>query len=250
MSAKMPYGAIVISGPTGSGKSTTLRAAMSLVPTTRRVYSFEDPIEGDMMHVIQCPIDPKSPETDWVPMTKASLRMDPDVMMYGELREKEVAAIFTRAATTGHLVYTTIHTNSAIDIIPALHDMGIPYQRLADPTFLRILGAQRLIPGLCKHCRIPINEGLSGSFSGDRLREYFKDQPDTVYIANKEGCDHCDYTGSTSDRLIAEVINVDGRDKEYILNGDTNGWLKHLKEKGWRDMKSHAELLVLSLIHI
>lgn len=240
----MPFGAIVISGPTGSGKSTTLQATMALIPPDKRVYTFEDPIESDMQNATQCPVNDDNPKTTWLAFAKASLRLDPDVLMYGELREKEVAKVFLRAATTGHLVLTTLHTNTALDIAPALVDMGVSPQRLADPTFLRVLGAQRLVSALCQQCRLPAHEHLGDDFNDARLAEYFKDVLDTVFLNNPEGCAACNHTGNSGSRLIAEVINVDGLDREYIAACDTNGWLKHLKSKGWRDMKDHAEILV------
>lgn len=242
--ATMPFGAIIISGPTGSGKSTTLRSAIALAPDNKRIYSFEDPIEADMAGVTQCPVNEENPELTWINLAKTSLRLDPDIIVFGELRSKEVAEIFTRAATTGHLVFTTLHTNSAIDIIPALQEMGVSYQRLSDPTFIRILGAQRLIPGICTNCAVPAIHGLKKNIRDERLREYFKDDLLNIFCASEVGCEHCDYTGSAGDRLIAEVICLDGKDRELIASGDTNRWLAHLKDKGWRDMKAHAELQV------
>lgn len=244
-SASLPYGGVVISGPTGSGKSTTLRSTMSLIPRNRRVYTFEDPIESVIDGASQVPIDPESEVTNWPRMTKISLRLDPDVLMYGEIREKEVAKIYTRAATTGHLVYTTLHTNSAIDVVPALNEMGISFLRLADPTFLRVIGAQRIVPSLCVHCRVPASEGLSDEdLSSSRIKYHFQDSLDSVFVESKVGCRECSYTGSGGRQILAEVINIDGADREYIKKGDTNAWLKHLTSKGWRDMKAHAEILV------
>ena len=244
-SALLPYGGVVISGPTGSGKSTTLRSSMSLIPANRRVYTFEDPIESVIPGASQVPIDPESEVTNWPRMTKISLRLDPDVLMYGEIREKEVAKIYTRAATTGHLVYTTLHTNSAIDVVPALNEMGISFLRLADPTFLRVIGAQRILPSLCKHCCVPGTEGLNrNDLASIRIRKHFNDCLDSIYVESETGCKECAYTGSGGRQILAEVINIDGADREFIKKGDTNAWLKHLTEKGWRDMKGHAEILV------
>lgn len=242
--ATMPFGAMVISGPTGSGKSTTLRAALALVPSDKRIYTFEDPVEGNIPTASQVPINEENPDTDWASMSKVSLRMDPDILMYGELRDKIVAAIYVRAASSGHLVFTTLHTNSAVDIIATLADKGVSYQRMADPTFLRVLGAQRLIPELCLSCRLPAREALSGHIDEERLSRHFGSGYDEIYVQNPQGCHACDHSGSARDTLIAEVINIDGRDREYIFKGDTNAWLRHLKSKGWRDMKDHAELLV------
>lgn len=240
----MPFGAIVISGPTGSGKSTTLRATMALIPDHKRVYTFEDPIEADMPNATQCPVNEDNPKTTFLSFAKASLRLDPNVLMYGELREKDVTKVFLRASTTGHLVLTTLHTNTAIDIVPALADLGISHQRLADPTFLRVLGAQRLLPAICQECRVVADGMLGDDIDDARLAEHFGDVLNSVYITNPVGCEKCNFTGNAGSRLIAEVINVDGLDRDYIASGDTNGWLKHLKSKGWRDMKDHAEILV------
>lgn len=244
--ATMPFGAMVISGPTGSGKSTTLRAALALVPKDKRIFTFEDPVEGNIPAASQVPINEDNPDTDWAAMSKMSLRMDPDVLMYGELRDKIVAAIYVRAAGSGHLVFTTLHTNSAVDIIGTLASKGISYERMADPTFLRVLGAQRLIPQLCMACRLPAREALKNHIDEERLSRHFANCYDKIYVQNPDGCPACDYSGSARDTLIAEVINIDGHDREFIFKGDTNGWLKHLKAKGWPDMKDHAEILVRS----
>lgn len=151
---KKPYGMIVISGPTGSGKSTTLYAMLSaLNDDTRNIVSLEDPIEYYISGVNQSQVRPEI-GYDFASGLRQILRQDPDVIMVGEIRDKETAQLAVHAALTGHLVLTTLHTNNAMGIIPRLLDMGV------DPFLLPstlILGlAQRLVRRLCEESRSPL----------------------------------------------------------------------------------------------
>ena len=143
-----PYGIILVSGPTGSGKSTTLRGMIQEVDTmTDNVMSLEDPVEYDLPGVSQSQVRPEIGYT-FATGLRAALRQDPDIIMVGEIRDKETAQLAIQAALTGHLVLSTIHTNSSIGVIPRLIDMGIdPY--LIAPT-LKMAMAQRLAKTLCK----------------------------------------------------------------------------------------------------
>jgi type II secretory ATPase GspE/PulE/Tfp pilus assembly ATPase PilB-like protein len=144
---KEPYGIILISGPTGSGKSTTLRGMIGEVDTlTENVMSLEDPIEYNLQGVSQSQVRPEIGYT-FATGLRAALRQDPDIIMVGEIRDKETAQLAIQAALTGHLVLSTIHTNNSIGVIPRLIDMGVdPY--LIAPT-LKMAIAQRLAKTLC-----------------------------------------------------------------------------------------------------
>lgn len=238
--AKFPYGGILTSGPTGSGKSTTVAAALRLVSTDRRVITFEDPIEHDLVNASQVPVNPKNPNTTWEVLLEASLRQDPDVMFFSEIRNKAVAALFSRASSTGHLVYATIHANTATQIPRVLHDMGLPLSTLTDESFLRVIGSQRLIKRLCSSCSTPIQESNAPSIDKARLQEYFGHDYANIKVANPYGCDRCVNTGFSGVGMVAEVIRLDTEDREYIANEDYAGWRKALVEKGWVDIREHA----------
>jgi type II secretory ATPase GspE/PulE/Tfp pilus assembly ATPase PilB-like protein len=144
---KAPYGIILMSGPTGSGKSTTLFAMLSeLDRETQNVVSIEDPVEYEVDHVSQSQVHPEIGYT-FASGLRSILRQDPNVIMVGEIRDKETAQLAIQAALTGHLVFSTIHTNTAAGVIPRLIDMGVdPY--LIAPTLIAAIG-QRLVRKLC-----------------------------------------------------------------------------------------------------
>jgi type II secretory ATPase GspE/PulE/Tfp pilus assembly ATPase PilB-like protein len=143
-----PFGIILISGPTGSGKSTTLRGMIQELDLDKdNVMSLEDPIEYNMPGVSQSQVRPEIGYT-FAHGLRAALRQDPDVIMVGEIRDKETAQLAIQAALTGHLVLSTIHTNNAIGVIPRLVDMGVDPYLIAQTLKMAI--AQRLARTLCK----------------------------------------------------------------------------------------------------
>ncbi len=170
-----PYGIILISGPTGSGKSTTLFAMLSEVDReTANVVSIEDPVEYEIPGVAQSQVHPEIGYT-FASGLRSILRQDPDVIMVGEIRDKETAQLAVQAALTGHLVFSTIHTNSAVGAIPRLVDMGVdPY--LIAPTLIASIG-QRLVRRLCEGAgqEIPITESIRGIIDKE-----FVDLPEDV----------------------------------------------------------------------
>jgi len=159
---KTPYGIILISGPTGSGKSTTLFAMLSeLDRETFNVVSVEDPVEYEIPGVAQSQVHPEIGYT-FASGLRSILRQDPDIIMVGEIRDKETAQLAVQAALTGHLVFSTIHTNSAVGAIPRLVDMGVdPY--LIAPTLIASIG-QRLVRQLCEGAGkpVPVTESIKG----------------------------------------------------------------------------------------
>jgi type IV pilus assembly protein PilB len=157
---RAPYGIILIAGPTGSGKSTTLFTMLSEMDReTRNVVSIEDPVEYEIQHVSQSQVHPEIGYT-FASGLRSILRQDPDIIMVGEIRDKETAQLAIQAALTGHLVFSTIHTNTAAGAIPRLVDMGVdPY--LIAPTLVAVVG-QRLVRELCPEAGkpIPVSESI------------------------------------------------------------------------------------------
>ena len=158
--AQKPYGMILITGPTGSGKTTTLYAIMQILNNDEsNIVSLEDPVEYVVEGVNQSQIKPEI-NYDFATGLRHILRQDPDIILVGEIRDKETAKLAVQAALTGHLVLSTLHTNNAIGVVPRLVDMGIdPY--LIPPT-LRLAIAQRLLPTLCKDSKaaVPLKGGV------------------------------------------------------------------------------------------
>lgn len=194
-----PHGIILVTGPTGSGKTTTLYAVLSaLNNTNRNILTVEDPIEYDLDGIGQTPVNSKVDMT-FAKGLRAILRQDPDVVMVGEIRDKETAQIAVQASLTGHLVLSTLHTNSAVGAITRLQDMGIePF--LLSSSLLGIL-SQRLIRNLCPECKKPQDLSLS-----DRQKYAFSDE-DKIF--QSVGCSSCLQLGFKGRSGIYEVIEVD-----------------------------------------
>ncbi|MBI5541219.1 MAG: type II/IV secretion system protein [Bacteroidia bacterium] len=220
---KKPHGIILISGPTGSGKTTTLYATLKILNKENvNILTIEDPIEYTLDGVNQVQLK-ESIGLTFASALRTFLRQDPDIIMLGEIRDNETAQMAIRAALTGHLVLSTIHTNSAWGTISRLIDMEVPSFLLANTLSLSV--AQRLVRVLCPHCKtqVPYDSSLlPKSFVLPRKLE-------TLYTAT--GCEKCYYTGYRGRRAVYEVITMDYNLSERIKAGDMNvGSL--LKEKG------------------
>jgi len=207
---RSPHGIILVTGPTGSGKSTTLYAALSEINTKdRNILTVEDPIEYDLEGVGQTQVNAKVDMT-FARGLRAILRQDPDVVMVGEIRDLETAQIAVQASLTGHLVLSTLHTNTAIGAIARLRDMGIePF--LLSTSLLAVL-AQRLVRTLCPQCKKP--HALSEE---DRLR--YEMPIGTRYLYQASGCEHCNNTGYKGRTGIHELLMVDDAVREAIHAG-------------------------------
>ena len=201
-----PHGIILVTGPTGSGKTTTLYAGLTLLNSTdRNILTVEDPIEYLLEGIGQTQVNPKVDMT-FARGLRAILRQDPDVVMVGEIRDLETAQIAVQASLTGHLVLSTLHTNSAVGAVTRLHDMGIePF--LLSSSLLGVL-AQRLVRNLCPACRraAPATERECD------LLDVSPASPPTIYHA--VGCPECKNSGYRGRSGIYELIVVD----EHIRN--------------------------------
>jgi general secretion pathway protein E len=207
-----PNGIIVVSGPTGSGKTTTLYAALGRMDSKRRnIMTIEDPIEYQIPDIGQLQVKPK------IGLTFASglrhiLRQDPDIILVGETRDSETAEIAVRAALTGHLVFTTLHTNDAPGAVLRLGDMGVEPFLLA--SCLRGILAQRLVRRLCEQCRQPV------VFRHEQLRKlppaFHRLEQAPVWQA--AGCPRCleGYRGRVG---LFELMSIDGEMQDLIRGG-------------------------------
>lgn len=198
---KKPHGIILISGPTGSGKTTTLYATLKILNKERsNIITIEDPIEYTLEGVNQVQLKEDIGLT-FAGALRSFLRQDPDVIMLGEIRDGETAQMAIRAALTGHLVLSTIHTNSAWGTISRLADMGVPPFLLA--STLNTSVAQRLLRLLCTECK------EEKAFDAKHLPKTFKVPKQIERYFVPKGCEHCHYTGYKGRKAIYEVIPID-----------------------------------------
>jgi type IV pilus assembly protein PilB len=228
---KKPHGIILISGPTGSGKTTTLYATLKILNKEKsNILTIEDPIEYTLEGINQVQLREDIGLT-FARALRTFLRQDPDVIMLGEIRDSETAQMAIRAALTGHLVLSTIHTNSAWGTISRLVDMGVPSFLLANTINLSV--AQRLLRILCPECKE--KRGLE---PGELPRTYkLAKTIDSHYVA--KGCEHCHFTGYKGRRAVYEVLPVDQELSEKIKSNlfDISGWLS---ERNIRTLKDNA----------
>jgi type IV pilus assembly protein PilB len=208
-----PHGMVLVTGPTGSGKTITLYSAINKLNTTStNISTVEDPVEIYLAGINQVNVNPKI-GLNFAAVLRAFLRQDPDIIMVGEMRDLETAEIGIHAAQTGHLVLSTLHTNSAFETLTRLINMGIPHYNLA--TSISLIVAQRLVRRLCDHCKktitIPISELLRMGFIKDDLLNL------TIY--SPVGCQHCTqgYKGRVG---IFEMLPVTEKISTAILDNN------------------------------
>jgi type IV pilus assembly protein PilB len=213
LAIKKPNGIILISGPTGSGKTTTLYATLKLLnKPTNNILTIEDPIEYTLDGVNQVQLKEEIGLT-YTEALRSFLRQDPDIIMLGEIRDAQTAQMAMRAALTGHLVLSTIHTNSAWGTISRLVDMGIPAYLLSSTLNLSV--AQRLIRTLCPHCKKQVE------FDKNEFPENYRNfKIQTHYKTG--GCQQCYYTGFKGRKAIYEVINITKELTDEIKKSSTS----------------------------
>jgi general secretion pathway protein E len=231
---RKPHGIILVTGPTGSGKTTTLYAALERLNNKRRnIMTVEDPIEYYLDGIGQTQVNTKV-EMSFARGLRAILRQDPDVVMVGEIRDLETAEIAVQASLTGHLVFSTLHTNSAVGAVTRLRDMGVePF--LLSSSLVAVL-AQRLVRVLCDHCK----EAYTASASDCELLGVDPADAPTLYRA--VGCGECNQLGYRGRTGIYELIEIDDEMRTRIHDGDGEHELeaharKHsssMRHDGWR----------------
>jgi type II secretory ATPase GspE/PulE/Tfp pilus assembly ATPase PilB-like protein len=233
-----PEGIILVTGPTGSGKTTTLYSILNHINSdTVNIMTMEDPVEYPMTLIRQTSVN-EAAKMDFANGIRSLMRQDPDVILVGEIRDEETAEMAFRAAMTGHQVYSTLHTNSAVGAFPRLLDTGVTPEVMAG-NMIGII-AQRLIRRLCKHCRQP----YTATSAECRLLGVKPDRPPTVY--RSVGCDHCDYQGYRGRLAIMEILKLDVDMDELIARRATARELQLAAiAKGFRTLADDGSRRVL-----
>ncbi len=226
---KKPYGIVLISGPTGSGKTTTLYATLNqLNSIDKNIVTVEDPIEYNFKLINQVQVD-ETAEVTFASALRSILRQDPDIIMVGEIRDKETAEISIQASLTGHLVLSTIHTNDAISSVTRLVDMGIePF--LVSTSVIGLVG-QRLVRKVCLNCATEYEP------ESELLKRIGYDENSGVKFVRGEGCQECHYTGYSGRIGIYEVLKVDSKIRELInKNASVDTIKEYAVQNGFRTM--------------
>ena len=215
-------GLILVTGPTGSGKTTTLYSMLEHINSEeKKIITIEDPVEYKLKGVIQVNINPDI-NLDYPTVLKNILRQDPDILMIGEIRDKESLDIAIRAALTGHLVIATLHTNDTIETISRLLDLGAKSYLIS--TTLKLIISQRLVRSLCENCKVLDKD----------LNEYLP-----------KGCKKCNLSGFSDRKVIEEVLEIDDTVKNYIRDKSNLSKIsEYAKTKGFKTLKQNGSDLV------
>ncbi len=238
-----PNGMVLVTGPTGSGKTTTLYAALRRLNTPeRKLFTVEDPIEYELPGISQIQVAPAI-GLDFARALRSILRQDPDIIMVGEMRDLETARIGVQAALTGHLVLSTLHTNSACGSVTRLLDMGVKDYLLASSLVAVI--AQRLVRRLCPRCATPAPE------VAERIRAMGFDlegalAPDEIRPGEPVGCEECHGTGYAGRMVVAEFLLVDDAVRGMIHAGaDAAALEEEARRRGMRSLAEDGMIKVL-----
>ena len=235
---KKPHGIILVTGPTGSGKTTTLYAALaSLNDSSRNILTVEDPIEYYLDGIGQTQVNTKV-DMSFARGLRAILRQDPDVVMVGEIRDLETAEIAVQASLTGHLVLSTLHTNTAIGAVSRLRDMGVEPFLLASSLIGLI--AQRLVRTLCRDCREPYTPEPSEC----ELLDIPAENPPQIYRAGS--CDKCRHSGYTGRQGIQEVVAVDDPMRTMIHDGKSEQSMEAYARKRYPSLRAEGRAKILA----
>jgi len=235
-----PYGMVLVTGPTGSGKTTTLYAALSEIRSVEdKIITIEDPVEYQLRGITQIPINEKKGLT-FARGLRSILRHDPDKIMVGEIRDSETAQIAIQSALTGHLVFTTVHANNVVDVLGRFLNMGVePYQFV---SALNCVMAQRLVRLICSECKRPVSVDralLEESVLDPALAE-------THQFFEGAGCLECGGTGFKGRTAICELLDLSDRIREMILERRPNSEIKRAaREEGMRFLRESAVEAVL-----
>lgn len=248
---KKPYGMILFTGPTGSGKTTTQYAILRILnKDSVNIVTVEDPIEYSIAGVNQSQVKPEIGYT-FAHGLRQILRQDPNIIMVGEIRDEETASLAVNAALTGHIVLSTLHTNSSVGVVARLMDMGV--RPFLIPSTLRVVISQRLVRALCPHCKIKIR-------APEKIRSYIlkvvKDMPvfakkevkigDPLLIYEAKGCEACGFTGYSGRMGLFEVLSMSDELEKLIQNNPLeSSILKVAKKQGMLTMEQGGILKVL-----
>jgi len=231
-----PYGIIFVTGPTGSGKTTTLYAGLNAIKDVKRkIITVEDPVEYQMNLIQQVQVNEKANLT-FASALKSILRQDPDIIMIGEVRDRETLKIAVEASLTGHLVFSTLHTNDAVSAITRIVDMGIePY--LVSGALVAIQ-AQRLVRKLCPHCKVPT------TLPDDVMEQISPYVPSGKgHFFKAKGCDKCLDSGYMGREMVSEVLVIDEHLQSMIARGESKeDMLSYALKQGFVTMFADAAI--------
>ncbi|MCM1185509.1 MAG: Flp pilus assembly complex ATPase component TadA [Lachnoclostridium sp.] len=238
---KNPHGILLVTGPTGSGKSTTLYTALSELNTEDvNIITVEDPVEANIDGINQVHVNPKA-ELTFASALRSILRQDPDIIMIGEIRDQETAQIAVQASITGHMVVSTLHTNSAASTITRLADMGVEPYMIADSVVGII--AQRLVRRLCPNCK----EQVAATEEQKELMEYKGAGELMIYRPKEGGCIQCDNMGYKGRIGVYEILEMSPELKRIISkNGNAEEIKEQALKEGMHTLKMSATEYVLN----
>jgi general secretion pathway protein E/type IV pilus assembly protein PilB len=232
---QLPHGIVLVTGPTGSGKTSTLYTALSEInDSVRKIITIEDPVEYQLKGVNQIQVNEKAGLT-FARGLRSILRHDPDVVLVGEIRDRETAQIAVQASLTGHLVFSTLHTNDAPGAVTRLVDMGVEPYLVA--SSLEAVIAQRLVRVLCRHCREPDTSPTAQAFKAQ------VGIPPNAVIYRTVGCRECRQTGFFGRHAIFEWMDIDNEIRQLVLKNASSDQIREaarragmvtLAEDGWR----------------
>jgi MSHA biogenesis protein MshE len=231
---------VLVTGPTGSGKTTTLYSALSELNTTeRKIITVEDPVEYRLQGINQVQVNEKI-ELDFARVLRSALRQDPDVILVGEMRDKETVETGLRAAMTGHVVFSTLHTNDAVSTPIRLLDMGAPRYMVA--LSLQLVIAQRLVRVVCESCAQP-HKLLPGEH--EWLRSELRDAVDGHRYVRGKGCSHCNGTGFQGRTGVYEMLEMTNAVVEAANSEDVQGFVRAARaQMAGNTLRRHATQLV------
>jgi type II secretory ATPase GspE/PulE/Tfp pilus assembly ATPase PilB-like protein len=234
-----PEGIILVTGPTGSGKTTTLYSILNHINTDAvNVMTLEDPVEYPMTLIRQTSVA-EAAKLDFANGVRAMMRQDPDVILVGEVRDQDTAEMAFRAAMTGHQVYTTLHTNSSVGAFPRLLDIGIVPDILAG-NIIGIL-AQRLVRKLCRTCRQSYDPDVK------ERRLLGLSTGDSAQTSRAVGCEQCDYQGYNGRQSIIELLKIDaGIDERVARRATARDILTAARDSGFKTLADDGVRLVRS----
>lgn len=237
---KAPFGIILVTGPTGSGKSTTLYAALNRLGEKKiNRVTVEDPVEKVLPGVTQVQVNAKSGLT-FAADLRSILRQDPDVVMIGEMRDEETADIGVRAAITGHLVLSTLHTNDCVSAIYRLKNMGIPFYMIA--AALTGVVAQRLVKVLCPYCK---KKAFADKGTRHLIRDFTGEEMEEVWEA--VGCGECQFTGYSHRTAVYEIFELNETVKNMIRDGESAEKIRYYqRERGFLSLQEQAARMVIA----
>lgn len=232
---EQPQGLIIFTGPTGSGKTSTLYTSLQAIAKEHvNVVTVEDPVEYVLPRITQTQVNEAAGMT-FAAGLRAILRQDPDIIMLGEVRDHETAETAVRAALTGHLVFTTLHTNDAVGAIPRLHDIG-PDPSLISDALLGVV-AQRLVRRICPHCSEPYTATDADFQRLGVLPSQIKTKP---FLHRGRGCSQCLESGYLGREAIVELLEVDEPIREIIHSGNMIDLHRYLREADFMSFRQAA----------